>query len=42
MEPLALIGVEVLGFTKTLEEIPGVLVVEDGVMPRSVFVVERF
>jgi len=31
MGPLALFGVEVLGFVKTLEEVPGVFVVMDGV-----------
>ena len=30
--PLALLGVEVLGYSKTLEEAPGVFVPEDGII----------
>jgi hypothetical protein len=39
--PVALLGVEVLGYSKTLEEVSGVFVPEDGIIASGVFMANQ-
>jgi hypothetical protein len=39
--PLALLGIEVLGYSKTLEKTPGVFVPEDSIIVDDVFMANR-
>jgi hypothetical protein len=40
--PLALLRVEVLGYSKMLEDTPGVFVPEDGVFASGIILAKRF